>query len=129
MSVQVQFSPSLPEESIREEAVKLAINRALEEERAKVGESDVVHSPDSKKKAGKRHKSLTGHHQPSPLVSSIASLAASGSPNTPSTSALHADSRDPVDRKASLPSPEQGYGYPIGLAINTAWCTSAQVSL
>ena len=110
VSVQVQFSPKLSEASVRAEAMALAVRRAAEEEKEKEKEKEKVkaegeaaHSPDTKKKGGKRRRSLV--HQASPLVSSIASLAASGTP-TPSSSTMgHAESRT---SKASLPNPEEG---------------------
>ena len=114
--MQVEFSPKLNEESVREEALSLAIQRALEEEKLKAvaaeGVEVTAQSPDTKKRV-KRHKSIaTGQQQASPLASSITSLAAvSGGTPSSTTSAvgLHADSKDPVYRKTSFPIPEQGY--------------------
>lgn len=70
--MQVQFSPKLTDENIREEALRLSIGRAMEEERTKL-DSEGGHRR-------KRRKSITA--QASPLVSSFASLSSTaGSQN------------------------------------------------
>ena len=113
MSVQVQFSPTLSEDNIRDEAVRLAVNRAMEEERlgrVDAGET-TVQSPDSKRKVGpgggKHRRSVAQQPTASPLVSSITSLAAASS--SLSTPPCAIDSKDHLfDRKGSLPVPELG---------------------
>ena len=66
--MQVQFSPRLSEESVKEEALRLSASKALEEERMKLDSEEGQRKP-----GGKRHKSLTT--QAPPIVSSMASLA------------------------------------------------------
>lgn len=60
--MQIQFSPKLSDESIREEALRLSISRSMAR----------MDSEGAQKKGGKRRKSITA--QASPLVSSFASL-------------------------------------------------------
>lgn len=66
--MQVHFCPRLSEERVKEEALRLSANRAMEEERTKLDSEEGL-----KKPGGKRHKSLT---TPAPsMVNSMASLA------------------------------------------------------
>ncbi len=95
MSVQVKFSPDLSDESTKEEAMRLSLGKAMEEDRLKIdGEG-------SHKR--RRRKSITA--QASPLVSSFASVATPGSQNyQPSEGG---DSKYQLQLR-KIPPPEKG---------------------
>lgn len=73
MKVEIQFSPYLTEESIQEEALQLAIRRAVDEDKAK-DEDEYIAKGESKQRSGKRRKSLAAPAGVPPLVSTVASL-------------------------------------------------------
>lgn len=89
--MEAQFSPYLSEDAIQEEALQLAIKRAAEEDTARQEEEYVAKVDSSKKKAGKRRKSLAVPMPAatSPLVASGSSLA----PSCPSSRSVHSDMR------------------------------------
>lgn len=106
--MQVHFTPVLLEQNIREKALRLAISNAVEGEKARQ-EGEVTSSADAKKKTGKRRKSLVATATASPLVSSKASVAASGcgSQGTGNQISEGDESRDHAE--IVTPRPEKGW--------------------
>lgn len=79
MDILVQFSPKLSEENIREEAVRLAISKSIEEKVTASTTATATATGDHASRKGKHRKSLAA----SPMVSSFASVATSGSQHQP----------------------------------------------
>ena len=111
MDILVQFSPKLSEENIKEEAVKMAISKSMEEKvtvaatgaatGAGTGTGAGAGTDHSSSRKGKHRKSLAA----SPMVSSFASVATSGSQHQPPSES--SEGRGHMQSK--VPPPEKGY--------------------